>query len=182
MNRALSILLVAVLVLPRVAESQDTAIAQPTTWGIMAGRVSGTGTFPFSPGIAVGALAQFPLSSPHLSIRADAMANFLGNTDKVCDERGCASQGLQYAYVVSGSASLVARMNEPATRWSPYVFAGPAVYLLDNAFEFLRPNHFGLQGGVGFEYRPSAHTFFTELRYMSVPPGGVLPLTIGMRF
>lgn len=182
MNRALSILLVAVLVLPRVAESQDAAIAQPTTWGIMAGRVSGTGAFPFSPGIAVGALAQFPLPSPRLSIRADAMLNFLANTDKACDERGCASQGLQYAYLISGSISSVARMNAPATPWSPYVFAGPAVYLLDNAFEFLHPNHFGLQGGVGFEFRYSTHMFFTELRYMSVPPGGVLPLTVGMRF
>ena len=107
---------------------------------------------------------------------------------------GCRSGGIDpgfcgyvdtWSRVVSTTFSLVARMNDPATRWSPYVIAGVAAYLTGNTDEplvALRPNHLGFQGGVGFEVRPSKHTYFVELRYLGIPPGGVLPLTIGMQF
>ena len=81
-------------------------------------------------------------------------------------------------YVVSGSVAMVARLNGPATRWSPYILGGVAVYSYDfedGNVRALRPNHFGLQGGVGFEVRPRTTTIFIEARYMSIPPGGVVP-------
>src|ERR1035437_6528563 len=43
MNRALSVLMIGVLVLPCVAKAQDAAAAQPITWGIMAGAENVTG-------------------------------------------------------------------------------------------------------------------------------------------
>lgn len=182
MNRAWSLLLAGALAVPCVAGSQAAGTAAPATWGIMAGRVSGTGAFPFTPGLSLGALARFPLAPRRLAVRADVMVHFLGDAHSVCTESGCAEQGLNYPYIVSGSLSLVVRMNDPAALWSPYLLAGPAVYLLDNTYDYLRPNHLGVQGGVGFEVRSSTHAFFAELRYMGVPPGGALPLTIGVRF
>ena len=79
----------------------------------------------------------------------------------------------------------MARLNDPDTRWSPYLLGGVAEYLTGNSDEPLaqfRPNHFGFQGGIGFEIRPSKHTYFVEMRYMGVPPGGVVPVLVGMRF
>ena len=40
----------------------------------------------------------------------------------------------------------------------------------------------GAEGGVGFEVRMLQHTFFAEARYMTISPGGVLPVTVGIRF
>jgi hypothetical protein len=111
------------------------------------------------------------------------MVHLLGAPDDDCDERGCSSQGISYAYLVSGSFSVVARLNDPATRWSPYVFGGAAVYVTDPVrTDYLRPNHFGVQGGAGFEFRPATHTYFIELRYFGIPPGGVVPFVVGVRF
>jgi hypothetical protein len=87
--------------------------------------------------------------------------------------------------LVTGSIDLVARLNDPATRWSPYAVFGAAVNLTGNSDEALvryRPNHGGFQGGVGLEVRPWITTVFVEIRCMGVPPGGVVPMTIGMRF
>jgi len=167
------------------AGAQDAAAEQPVTWGIMAGGENVTGAFKstFKPGIVLGAEVQFPLPSRRLALRADLMYHLIGEYDYVCIEQGCTDQGT-HSHLVSGSFSMVARLNDPATRWSPYVVAGAAAYLSGNADEIgaFRPNHAGFQGGVGFEVRPRKSTIFVEMRYMGVPPGGVVPIVVGMRF
>jgi len=68
---------------------------------------------------------------------------------------------------------------------SPYVLAGAAAYVSDYAdgnIVALRPQHIGIEGGIGIEGRFGRSTLFAELRYMTVSPGGVVPLTMGMRF
>jgi hypothetical protein len=76
-------------------------------------------------------------------------------------------------------------LNDATTRWSPYIIAGVATYYFgggDGPLTWMRPNHFGFQGGAGFEVRPATHTYFVEMRYLGIPPGGIVPITIGMRF
>jgi hypothetical protein len=105
--------------------------------------------------------------------------------DDVCGgNRDCGSSP-NMSYIISGSVAMIARLNGPATRWSPYILGGVGAYSYDfedGNIKALRPNHFGLQGGVGFEVRPRTATIFIEARYMAIPPGGVVPVTIGMRF
>jgi hypothetical protein len=186
------------LICPAPGRAQDAATALPTTWGIMAGgeAVSGAYRGTLAQGLAGGVMAQFPLPSRHLALRADLVYHWvgtmggdagsllLGGSGRCTGGITCAVMG-SYSRIVATSFSLVARLNDPATRWSPYVIGGIAGYLTGNSDEPLmqfRPNHLGFQGGVGFEVRPSRHTYFVEMRYMGVPPGGVLPMTIGMRF
>jgi hypothetical protein len=154
----------------------------------------------FVDGVSGGLLAQFPLSSRHLSLRTDLVYHWVGTMGgDVVDAVGpvgnggngrctggfsCAVEG-SWSRVVEASASLVARLNDPATRWSPYLIGGVAGYLTGNADELLtrfRPNHLGFQGGAGFEIRQRTHTWFVEARYVGVPPGGLVPVTIGLRF
>ena len=189
MNRSLSVLLIGVLVLPCVAKAQDAAAAQPITWGIMAGGDNVTGGILHAtpglirPGIALGALVQLPLPSRRLAVRADVMFHWV--MDDVCYGRRDCGVSSTFSYLWSGSVSMVARMNDPATRWSPYLLGGAAVYSYDFAdgnIKALRPGHVGLQGGIGFEARPRKGTIFVEVRYMDIPPGGVLPFVIGVRF
>ena len=76
-------------------------------------------------------------------------------------------------------------MNDPAKRWSPYLLGGAAGYsfnFADGNIKALRPAHFGMQGGLGFEVRPTKETYFVEIRSMGIPPGGLMPLVVGMRF
>ncbi len=41
----------------------------------------------------------------------------------------------------------------------------------------------GLQGGIGFEFRPETRSvLFAEWRYMGMGAGGLRPVAIGMRF
>jgi hypothetical protein len=145
-------------------------------------------------GVVGGLMAQFPLASRHLSLRADLMYHWIGNGsgDRVTGTGGAGCGGYfictisgSWSRIVSGSFSMVARLNDPKTRWSPYAEGGVAAYLTGNSDEPLaqfRPNHLGFQGGVGFEFRPEKHTYFVEMRYLGIPPGGVVPVVIGMRF
>jgi hypothetical protein len=186
MNRALSVLLVCVLVLPRVARAQDALAAVPVSWGVMAGGENVTGAYKggFKPGIVLGGEVQFPLPTRRLALRADVMYHWIGEYDYVCIESGCTDQG-SHSHLVTGSFDMIARLNDPVTRWSPYAILGAEVNLTGNSDEAIvsyRPNHYGFQGGVGFEVRPWITTVFVEIRYMGVPPGGVVPVTIGMRF
>jgi hypothetical protein len=187
------------LVCPAPGRAQDAATALPATWGIMAGGegVSGAYRGTLAQGAAAGVIAQFPLPSRHLALRADLVYHWVGtsggdglnlaiggNSGRCTGGIACAIAG-SYSRIVATSFSLVARLNDPATRWSPYLLGGVAGYLTGNSDEPLiqfRPNHLGFQGGVGFEVRPSRHTYFVEMRYMGIPPGGVLPMTIGVRF
>ena len=152
----------------------------------MAGGENVTGAYvgAFKPGIVMGAEVQFPLPTRRLALRADVLYHWIWEYGYVCIETGCIDQG-RHSHLVTGSFDLVARLNDPATRWSPYVVLGAAVNLTGNSDEAIvsyRPNHGGFQGGVGLEVRPCKHTYFVEIRYMGVPPGGVVPVTIGMRF
>jgi hypothetical protein len=179
--------------------AQDAIATTPLTWGIMVGGEGATGGYrgTLVNGLAGGVLVQFPLPSRHLSVRADLVYHWIGTSggDKVTAVGGsnnpscgggfsCSLSG-SYSRIVATSVSLVARLNDPATIWSPYVFGGVAGYLTGNSDEPLyqfHPNHLGFQGGVGFEVRPRAKTIFVEIRYLGVPPGGVVPVVIGMRF
>ncbi|HEV8409212.1 MAG TPA: outer membrane beta-barrel protein [Gemmatimonadaceae bacterium] len=183
MKRALLVCYVGVLGPLSASSAQDASSELHTSLGIMVGRDNMTGAYSdgFKGGVAVGGVAQFPTSSRRLSVRADVMLHIIGEKDEVCDERGCADQGLS-ATLGSATLSLVARLNDPLVRWSPYVLVGPAAYLRDAAFESVRANHFGVQGGVGFEVRSTQHTFFVEARYLGMPPGGVVPVILGLRF
>lgn len=174
----------------RSAFAQTASSDNGNTFGVMVGSEEVTGAIRsaslggFSPGVAVGALGQFPIA-PRLAIRADVMFHWI--RDDVCGAnrfRFCGSSP-NMSYVVSGSLAIVARLNSRATRWSPYILGGVGAYshdFEDGNVKALRPNHLGLQGGVGFEVRPRTSTIFIEARYMGIPPGGVVPLTIGMRF
>jgi hypothetical protein len=140
-----------------------------------------------SSGPSIGANAFFPLASPRLAIRADVMFHYIDWYDYGCQPLGldCGANGDGASTALSGTLGLVARLNDAATRWSPYIIAGVATYYFGNAdgpLTWMRPNHFGFQGGVGFEVRPDKHTYFVEMRYLGVPPGGLVPVTIGMRF
>jgi hypothetical protein len=166
--------------------AQEVGIQQSVSFGVFAGGENVTGSYKssFKPGIVAGTEAQFPLQNRRLALRADVAYHWIGETGTACFETGCVDQG-RHSHMWSGSVDLIARLNDPATRWSPYVIAGGAFYLMGNADERLlsfQPSRVGLQGGVGFEVRPRNKTLFVELRYMSVPPGGVVPVTIGMRF
>lgn len=184
------------------AHAQDGPEKTRVTWGLMAAGDAITGAYrgTIVSGVAGGVLAQFPLPSRRLSVRADLVYHWVGTNggDKVNIVRVggsggdgrctggflCAIEG-SWSRVIATSVSLVARLNDPVTRWSPYVLGGFAAYLTGNSDEPLHqfhPNHLGFQGGVGFEVRPNRHAYFLEMRYLGVPPGGVVPVTIGMRF
>jgi hypothetical protein len=192
-DRALIVvaLLTAICCQSVVALAQGTVDDRSNTWGVMAGGVGVTDGFRghLSSGVVGGIEKLFPLPTRRLALRADIMYAWID----VWHSNGCGG-GIDpgfCAYVdtwsrlVAGSFSIVGRLNDPATRWSPYAFGGVAAYLTGNSDEpltYLRPNHFGFQGGVGFEVRPREHTFFVEMRYLGVPPGGIVPVTVGMRF
>jgi hypothetical protein len=172
------------------ARAQDISADQSVSWGFAAGADEVTGAFrtghAFQPGVAglaIGALVQLPLAAPRLALRADVMYHQLGLGD--CrPTQLCGSQKLS-TQLVSGSVSLVARLNDVRSRVSPYVLAGAAVYgtsYADDNITAMHPGHIGFAGGIGIESRTKKSTFFAELRYMAIPPGGVVPLTLGMRF
>jgi len=46
----------------------------------------------------------------------------------------------------------------------------------------MKPGTFGVQAGAGVQLKRKAGALFAEIRYMSVAPGGVFPVTVGMRF
>jgi hypothetical protein len=88
--------------------------------------------------------------------------------------------------VFSWSADLIARLNDPSVRWSPYAILGAALYAYpaDRSHVMRSPPALaGLQTGVGFEVRIGKRTtLFGEYRHMTVGVGSVAPVTYGMRF
>ena len=171
MKRALLVCCIGVLVPFGTAVSQGTPREQSASWGIMAGADFTVGDFygnKQSSGGAIGVLAQFPIESSHFAIRLDAMFQYLTvdcGSFAVCSP---VTPG-------SATASVVARMNDSSKRWSPYAIAGFAGFL----------NQYwsgGLAAGAGFEVRGANHTYFLEARYMRMLGGGLVPITLGMRF
>jgi hypothetical protein len=185
-------LLVAIAIAMSVAGHSAIAQSAPpdtrSTFGIMAGSAAVTGAIAsaslggFSPGVSIGALGQFPITS-RLSMRADVIFHWI--RDDVCGgNRDCGSSP-NMSYVVSGGLAVHARLNDPSTSWSPYILAGAAAYSCnfeDGNVKALRPSQFGLQGGVGFEVRQRTTTMFIEARYLDIAPGGLVPIMIGVRF
>jgi hypothetical protein len=169
MKRALLACCIGVLAPFSGAVAQDTAPALRPSWGIMAGgEVSRLQNSLSGSGPVIAVLANFPIESSHLAIRVDAMFHYLSvkcGFDTICSP-GTAG---------SGSVSAVARLNDSAARWSPYVIAGLAGFVSEGSAV-------GLAGGAGFEVRGADHTYFIEARYMRVYGGGLVPITLGMRF
>jgi hypothetical protein len=190
MKRALLVCCIGVLAPLSTLTAQDGSSDLRASWGIMAGAVSVTGGFSgaLTGGPVGGIEGQVPLEARHLSLRADIMYSWIDTYHSGCGnsiEGGFCGYVDTWSRLISGSFSLVARLNDPAKRWSPYVFGGVAAYLTGNSDEpltYLRPNHFGFQGGVGFDVRPNKHTYFVEAHYLGVAPGGFIPVVIGMRF
>jgi hypothetical protein len=202
MNRALLALLVCSF---SAVGAQGTPSERSATWGVVVGGDAVTGAYRggLDEGVVGGLVAQFPLAASHFSLRADLMYHWIsdGKSDEVDpvnlggpgssgSSRGCRA-GIDCAFfgswsrVVSASFGLLFRVNDPAVRWSPYVVGGAAGYLTGASDEPLvgfRPNHLGFQGGLGFEVTPHEHTYFVEVRYLGMPPGGIVPIVIGVRF
>jgi hypothetical protein len=123
----------------------------------------------------LGLLAHFPLESRRLAIRADATAHY--------DHGGCAPAVCGPGFMVSGGAALFVRLNDPATRWSPYAVAGAELFYETPTSDIgVRGSHLGFQSGVGFEFRPHVHTYFVETRYLGMSPGGLVQFAVGLRF
>jgi hypothetical protein len=99
---------------------------------------------------------------------------------------GCTNQGTA-SHLIATSADLLLHVNDPASHLSPYVLVGAAWYMTGNpSTERLKafdPQQAGYQVGIGTDVHAfEGPTVFVELRYMSMPPGGVVPLTVGLRF
>jgi hypothetical protein len=108
------------------------------------------------------------IETSHFAVRLDAMFHYLTfhcGSFVVCSP---ATPG-------SGTASVVARLNNASQRWSPYAIAGIASFINEYST-------FGLAGGAGLEVRAATHTYFLEARYMRMSGGGLVPITLGMRF
>jgi hypothetical protein len=185
----ISAFLLALLLRGNPADAQDAPAKRPIEFGIMAGGVGVTGQFRgiLSSGPAGGVEMQFPLSPHWLAWRADLLYTAIANYQTPCGGRpgDCSATG-NVARVVSGSLGVVARLRAPDARWSPYVVGGVAAYYVDGSDSFrtttVRTNPLGWQGGLGIEARSSKHVFFAEMRYMTISPGGVFPIVMGMRF
>ncbi|MFI5233786.1 MAG: hypothetical protein ACHQSE_14905 [Gemmatimonadales bacterium] len=172
-----------------LAHAQDVTATRPVEFGLMAGGVGVTGQFrgKMSSGPAVGATLQFPLSRRWLALRADLMYMAIRNHLPTCPglPADCVISSAP-TEIASGGLSVVTRLNGLDSHWSPYVVAGVAAYhvghFISPAVATIHTNPFGWQGGLGVEVRSSRHVFFAEMRYMTIAPGGVAPVMIGMRF
>jgi hypothetical protein len=97
-----------------------------------------------------------------------------------CSKLGDRSQ------VVTLGMNMVARLNDPQVRWSPYVAGGVGTNIMtgdqgESIYRF-RPNRGGFQGGAGFEFRLRSATTFVEGRYFGLPPGGLAVWNFGFRY
>jgi TonB family protein len=161
----------------------------PISWGWSLGGENVTGAFAqsrnFMPGVEVGAQVQFPLPSRRLAIRVDGMYHSVGVTDHCPPAaRDCGVEFLS-ADIGTFGVNLVARLNDPQVRWSPYLVGGAGVNLTgasDQPFTAYRPDHVGFQAGAGFEFRLSHATTFVESRYFDLSPGGVVAWNFGLRY
>lgn len=167
---------------PGAARARD-ATDRPVQFGIMLGLEHFTQSLSRgdnSIGLAVDALLQAPLPPRRLAIRGDFMYHGYA-------EGGCLASlparctVSPFPELLSIGASLVARMNDPRTRWSPYVLAGIELYAGTQGRE--APTPAGLQAGVGFEIQLMRRaTVAAEWRAMTVATTRIMPVTFGMRF
>lgn len=188
-------LAVAICIVPATSAAQQASpesapSARPVTFGFALGAETSTGAFAHDPtnvGPAFDLVVQVPLSPRRLTVRGDVMAHGFANTGCVIlvsspSAAGCGASLLDRG-VLSWSADVVARLNDPARRWSPYALAGAALYTRSGADTRGPPTGAGLQAGAGFEVRTGRRTvLFAEYRYMAMGTGGAAPVTFGMRF
>ena len=198
MRRFSSILVVLVgavaglCVVGGAGRAQDTANDRPVSLGVMIGAMKLTGSYDgaFKTGVALGADAFFPLPARRLAVRADVMYHLISGNTVIClNPPGgqCSGQSTPSAQFISTSADLLLHLNDPTRRWSPYVLVGAAYYITgtpsDEKLKTFDPRQAGYQFGIGTDVHSfTGATLFVELRYMSMPPGGVVPLTVGLRF
>ena len=176
MKRALSAMLACALALPVTVAAQDAPLP-PAQWGILFGPQIVTGPFTgaFRTGAVFGLLGNVPITPQRLSLRLDATYHWMNDQ----------SNSNRFSWILSGSADLIVRAKDRGAEWSPYALAGVAVYGFgdsEGSIQFYHPKHFGLEGGVGVEFREPHHTTFIEARYQSIPPGGVIPIVLGFRY
>jgi hypothetical protein len=167
--------------------AQSAPSDRPVTFGFAPGYEIITGLFQNTRidnrGAALDLQLQVPLAPRRLALRGDVM--FLGMDPQACPLSASRSSCGLYPLgaVISWSADVVARLNDPSKRWSPYALVGAGLYTHWASNSDPPPARAGLQGGVGFEVRPRRRSvLFAEWRYMAMGTGGVAPMTIGMRF
>ena len=180
----------AIGLLGNPARAQDTPSSRQVEFGLMAGGAGVTGQFrgKVSSGPAVGAELQLPLSPRWLGLRTDLLYQSIADYHHAClsgNSYDCA-YSTNVSQILSGSLGVVARLNDADARWSPYVVAGVATYNVGTSnsplVATMHTNHFGWQGGLGIEMRSPKRVLFAEIRYMTIAPGGVVPIVVGMRF
>jgi hypothetical protein len=184
MKRALLVCSIGVLVPLSAALSQDTAPQRSASWAIMAGGVAVNGGLSgaLTGGPVGGIEGEFPLEIPHVSMRGDILYSWMAEYFYHCDFCGSSQT---WSRLISTSLSLVYRPYDQVKRLSPYVFAGVAGHLTgagDEPLASMGVSKIGIEGGVGLEYRPHSRTYFAEVRYFRLAPGGILPFVLGMRF
>jgi hypothetical protein len=193
--RSIVALVTVICLGPRVAHAQQPTseaaqAPRPITFGFALGGEASIGAFAHDPtnrAPAFDLVIQVPLSPRRLTVRADVMSHGFQSSGSVVLVSSPAAPGsgasLLDRGVLSWSADVVARLNDPARRWSPYALAGAALYTRSGRDAALPPTGAGLQAGAGFEVRTGRRTvLFAEYRYMAMGTGGVAPITLGMRF
>ena len=186
--RVSAMMLGSALLVGGQAQAQQSNADRPVEISAQAGGVAVTGAFRgnLGSGAAAGLALQIPLSSRQFALRSDVLFQSIANYNHGCgSDEFCANVAARYQ-IVSGALELVARLRDSAARWSPYVIAGAAHTWETSSNSPLvpatQPNPYGFVAGVGLGWRGTSHDFFVEARYMSMSPGGVVPITIGMRF
>jgi hypothetical protein len=171
--------------------AQDTSNERPVSFGVMIGanKLAGSYDGAFKTGVVLGVDALFPLPARRLAIRADVLYHNIGEHSVVCltSPGGPCSDQDTSPHLITTSADLLLHLNDRASRWAPYVLVGAAYYLAGaSSSEKLKtfdPHQAGYQVGIGTDVHSFMHgTLFLEIRYMSMPPGGIVPLTVGLRF
>ncbi len=178
----------AIFLAATTSNAQAVSTDRPLQIGFMLGGAAATGSYSggqiHNTAGVIGLEVQVPLPPRRLAVRGDlAYFSFFGtNCLLVGGFRPCFNNPI--VDLVPMSANLVARLNDPSTRWSPYLLGGAALYLTSSGGNVgPTPPGAGLQAGLGFEVRPATRTnVFIEWRHLSMGTAGVSSVTMGARF
>ncbi len=165
------------------AANGQTASPSPLSLGFGVGGGALVGYKSGGASVGFGIEAQYQLPSPYFALRGDiAHQSFAqGSCVQVVSSSPAGNVCNPPQSILSWSLDLVARL-APRNRWSPYLLVGGALYTVPTNGA-VTPGHAGFQGGLGIEARAWTRTFFFfESRYMAIAPGGLIPVTFGMRF
>ncbi len=180
----------AILFAAQTSNAQEVSTDRPVQVGFLLGGEKTTGTFAsggaFGFAWIAGVQAQVPLPVRRLAFRSDIA--YHGYVTEHCvfavqpggGSSDCGNNPLRS--VLSLSADLVVRLNDPKTSWSPYLLGGGAFYSGSSKVGGL-PSSAGVQEGFGFEIRPARRWIvFAEWRHMGMGSGGMSAVTLGARF